>query len=80
MKPRCGEPMMGRKAAKRAAVRGSVASSYWKTPPFEMPVEYTRRVSRHSRASSSSSSATACATESSHVVHQHASAHVPHDG
>ena len=28
LKPRCGDPMTGRKAAKRRAVRGSAASSY----------------------------------------------------
>ena len=75
-----GSPTRHRVTNVRAQrVRGPIGcvTSYWKTPPFEMPVEYTRRVSRHSRASSSSSSATACATESSHVVHQQVSAQPP---
>ena len=70
---------MATNAANFGADRASAASSYKKVAPFEWPTAYTIFESTVSSVDISSSSAKICATLSSHVVHQHASAQRPHD-
>ena len=77
--PRCGEPMIGRKAAKEEA-RLDAASSYVKIPPFDSPVAKTAVGSKQMAASSCARRRRTKSTESLHVVHQHESAQPPvHD-
>ena len=79
LNPTCGSPAIATNAANFGADRASAASSYKKVAPFEWPTAQTIFASTVSKLEISSSSARICATLSSHVVHQHASAQRPHD-